>query len=82
MRNFNGIDYTGFWVDNSPVAELQTLQKWDGQTLTTIDDLISFAQGRGANLYLEIKESAYFQARGLDPVATLVNTLRKGPGPG
>ena len=76
VRNFNGIDYTGFWVDEFTVAELQTLQKWDGQTLTTLDDLISFAQGRGANLYLEIKESAYFQARGLDPVATLVNTLR------
>ena len=32
VRNFNGIDYTGFWVDEFTVAELQTLQKWDGQT--------------------------------------------------
>ena len=38
VRNFNGVDYTGFWVDDFTLAELQTLRKWDGQTLTTLDD--------------------------------------------
>nr|MCU0295836.1 hypothetical protein [Candidatus Nanopelagicales bacterium] len=47
VRNFNGVDYTGFWVDDFDLAELQTLRKWDGQTLTTLDDLIGMAQGRG-----------------------------------
>ncbi len=76
VRTFNGIDYTGYWVDDFTWAELQTLRKWDGQNLTTADDLISFAQGRGAGLYLEIKESGYFQAHGLDPVSRVVNLMR------
>lgn len=76
IRNFNGVDYTGFWVDDFTVAELKTLRKPDGQTLATLDELISFAQGRGAALYIEIKESGYFQSKGLDPVPALVNTLR------
>ncbi|MCU0278699.1 MAG: hypothetical protein MUE31_07385, partial [Candidatus Nanopelagicales bacterium] len=76
VRNFNGVDYTGFWVDDFDLAELQTLRKWDGQTLTTLDDLIGMAQGRGSSIYMELKESAYFQSRGLDPLPVLVNTLR------
>jgi glycerophosphoryl diester phosphodiesterase len=76
IRTFNGIDYTGFWVDDFDVAELQTLSKWDGQTLATLDQLITFAQERGETLYMEIKESDYFRGRGLDPLPALVNTLR------
>jgi glycerophosphoryl diester phosphodiesterase len=75
-REFNGVKYSGYWVDDYTWEQLQTLRKWDGQAMTTLDDLITFAQGRGASLYMEIKESGYFQARGLDPVAAMVNVLR------
>ncbi|MEZ5185352.1 MAG: glycerophosphodiester phosphodiesterase family protein [Candidatus Nanopelagicales bacterium] len=74
-RTFNGVPYTGYWVDDFTWDELKTLRKWDGQQMTTVDDLIWFAKSRGATLYLEIKESAYFQSRGLDPVAKLASTL-------
>jgi hypothetical protein len=76
VRTFNGVPYTGFWVDDFDVDELKTLTKWDGQTLATLNELITFAQGRGATLYMEIKESGYFQATGRDPIPALVNTLR------
>jgi glycerophosphoryl diester phosphodiesterase len=76
IRSFNGVDYSGFWVDDFDWAELQTLRKWDGQSMTTMDDLLTFAQARGANLYIELKESAYFQGRGQDPVAAMATLLR------
>lgn len=75
VRTFNGVDYTGFWVDDFTWDELSTLRKPDGQGMTTFDDLLGFAQARGASLYMEIKESPYFLARGMDTVATLVSIL-------
>ena len=62
-RNFNGIDYTRILGGRIHRRRTSDVAEVDGQTLTTIDDLISFAQGRGANLYLEIEESAYFRPR-------------------
>lgn len=75
-RTFNGVEYWGYWVDDFTWAELQTLRTKDGQTLATLEDLIWFAQQRGSSIYMEIKESAYFQSRGLDPVATVAGILK------
>ncbi len=75
VRNFNGVDYTGYWVDEFTWPELVTLTKPNGQGLMVLDDLISLAQARGETLYMEIKESEYFAAHSLDVTGTLINLL-------
>ena len=76
VRNFNGVDYTGCWVDDFTWEELSTLRKPNGQAMITFDDLLTYAQARGASLYMEIKESPYFLRVGpMDPVAALVAIL-------
>lgn len=75
VRTFNGVDYTGYWVDDFTWPELQTLATPSGQGLMRLDDLITLAQGRGTTLYMEIKQSAYFAGRGLDITGAVVNLL-------
>lgn len=76
-RVFNGVPYTGFWVDDFTWDELSTLTKPNGQGLMTLDDLITLAQGRGATLYMEIKTSGYFATlpTPMDITGTLINLL-------
>lgn len=76
-RVFNGVPYAGFWVDDFTWAELSTLTKPNGQGLMTLDDLITLAQGRGATLYIEIKNSPYFASlpTPMDVTGTLINLL-------
>ncbi len=75
VRNFNGVDYAGWWVDDFTWDQLSTLRKPNGQGLMLLDDLITLAQGRGETLYIEIKESQYFAGRGLDLPGTLIALL-------
>ena len=81
VRNFNGVDYTGYWVDDFTWAELSTLTKPNGQGLLSLEQLITLAQSRGASLYMEIKESQYFatpqptRANPLDITGALISVL-------
>lgn len=77
VRNFSGVDYSGYWVDDFTWAELSTLAKPNGQGLMTLDDLITLAQSRGVTLYMEIKVSEYFASRPspMDITGTLINLL-------
>lgn len=78
IRNFNGIDYAGYWVDDFTLEQLKLLRKPNGQQLLTLDELISLAQSRGITLYMELKESQYFASRPVpqDITGTLINTMR------
>jgi len=73
VRNFNGVDYGGYWVDDYTWDELSQLRKPNGQSLLRLDDLLNLNLGR--TLYMEVKESAYFQAHGLDVTQKLIDTL-------
>jgi glycerophosphoryl diester phosphodiesterase len=75
VRNFNGVDYAGWWVDEFTWDELATLRTPDGQALVTLDELVGWSGQRGATLYMELKESDYFAARGLDLPQALANLL-------
>lgn len=75
VRNLNGIDYTGWWVDDFTWDELSTLRTPDGQALMSLDQLIELAGQRGASLYMEIKDSDYFTSRGMDVPQALANVL-------
>lgn len=77
LRNFNGVDYWGWWVDDFTLGELKTLRKPNGQQLLTLDELINLTQGSGTRLYIEIKQSAYFASRPvpLDITGALIGRL-------
>ncbi len=75
VRNFNGVDYGGWWVDDFTWDQLATLRKPNGQSLMLLDDLISLAQARGETLYIEIKESQYFASRGMDITGALITLM-------
>lgn len=75
VRNFNGVDFTGWWVDDFTWDELSTLRTPDGQALMTLDELVSWSGQRGASLYMELKETDYFAARGMDVPLALANLL-------
>jgi glycerophosphoryl diester phosphodiesterase len=77
IRNFNGVDYEGWWVDEFTAAELKTLRKPGDRQIASLEEALDFSGGRGISMYLEVKESAYFQGRGLDPIPPLVAALAR-----
>ena len=76
VRNFNGVDYVGWWIDDFTWEELASLRTPDGQALMSLDQLWAWAGQRGASLYMELKESDYFASRGLDAPLALANFLQ------
>lgn len=78
VRTINGVNVSGFWVDDFTWAELRNLRTADGQGLMVFEDLLTLARNRGRGLYVEVKESDYYLGlqRGLDPVAKLAATLK------
>lgn len=73
VRNFNGVDYSGYWVDEFTWDELAQLRKPNGQGLLTLDALVDLGLG---TLYIEIKDSEYFAGRSMDITGALVTLLK------
>lgn len=78
-RIFNGVAYSGYWVDDYTWDQLAQLRKPNGQGLLRLDDLLNLNLGR--TLYMEIKESQYFatpqegRAETWDITQKLIDTL-------
>lgn len=93
-KTVDGVAATGWWVEDSTLAELKTLRAkerlpqlrpantaFDGQEeIPTFAEALALAQQSGVGIYPELKHPTFLREQGLDPVPAFIAAVREGGG--